>query len=365
MNADRIRHLSLLLLALTIASVAAPSASSAPARKQTPSADAYAEYVWPPPDVAKIKLDRIFTGRADVEASSRMAKVLTGATPGGAYDFLQRPIACAFDNEGRLLVTDAKLAALVRFDAKQRRMDVFGTKGSTALKTPLGVHVGPDGLIYVADSTAQHVVVFDGEGKVVRIFGRQGELQNPTDAIPSNDGKSVYVTDSKAHSIVVYDAATAKITGKLGKPGTGEGEFNFPSAIAVDREGFLYVVDQMNARVQILSATGEFVDQLGDAGTHAGQFVRPKFIALDQEGRIYVTDGAFGNVQIFDSELRLLTFVGEGGENPGQFQVPGGVAVRGNEFAIVDQLGRRVQLFRYLDASVSKQPRANETGKSP
>jgi hypothetical protein len=69
---------------------------------------------------------------------------------------------------------------------------------------------------------------------------------------------------------------------------------------------------------------------------------------VDDLGFIYVSDNAFNNIQIFDADFTLLTFVGEGGYQPGQFAGASGIAVRGEEFAAVDQLGHRVQLFRYL-----------------
>ncbi|HEX9187860.1 MAG TPA: hypothetical protein VGB87_12340, partial [Vicinamibacteria bacterium] len=94
-------------------------------------------------------------------------------------------------------------------------------------------------------------------------------------------------------------------------------------------------------------------------------FVRPKDVAVDEAGFLYVTDAAFGNVQIFDADLQLLTFVGAGGESPGQFQIASGVAVRGDRFAIVDQLGRRVQVFRYLVPKTAPSPRGSTTAAVP
>ncbi len=82
--------------------------------------------------------------------------------------------------------------------------------------------------------------------------------------------------------------------------------------------------------------------------------MRPKDVAVDEEGFMYVTDAAFNNLQLFDSDFTLLTFVGDGGRQPGQFQIASGVAARAGEFAVVDQLNRRVQLFRFLSSESSK-----------
>lgn len=329
----------------------------------------YEEYVWPPPpDTPRIQLKDVVLGRADALAKSGLQRALLGASPAGPYDWLKKPFAVAYDAQGRLLVTDPPLGALFRFDRAARKADVLGTTGAVALKTPLGLDVGKDGRIYVADVGVRKVVAFDPSGKVAAVYGREGELENPTDAAVSPDGKSLYVADSKAQKIVVFDLATARVLRSFGSRGTGEGAFNFPSAVAFDSAGDLLVVDQLNARVQILTEQGRFVDQFGGRGVGFASFVRPKDVAVDEAGFVYVTDAAFGNVQIFDPDLRLLTFVGSNGDNPGQFQIASGVAVHGEEFAVIDQLGHRVQVFRYLvpkNADVGTSPAPAAPGAKP
>jgi len=311
--------------------------------------DPYAEYVWPPPpDEARIKLVDVISGRADVEASSGFTKALLGASPQSAYDQLKKPFAVAIDPQGRILVTDSGNAALIRFDRQEGRMDVFGTTGSVRLKLPLGLDVTADGSIYVTDAKAARVLVYDSDGKLITMYGKPGELTNPTDSAVSPDGKRLFVTDSKAHKIVIYDLESGDKVGSIGEPGDGKGQFGFPTSVAFDTEGNLYVVDQINARVQVFDADGEYLDQFGALGVGYANFVRPKDIAVDEVGFIYVTDNAFNNLQLFDADFSLLTFIGEGGEGPGRFRGASGVAVHGEDFAVVDQLGRRVQLFRFV-----------------
>lgn len=310
----------------------------------------YDGYVWPPPpDAPRIKLEDIVYGRMDVLAkTSGLQRALLGASPTGPYDWLRKPFAAAFDAQGRLLVTDTAAGALYRFDRTRRRAEVIGTRGALPLRNPMGIGLGPDGTIFVADIGLRKVVAFDRAGKVKTVFGRAGELVNPTDAALSPDGQRLYVADSKAHRIVVFDAATAKRVTAFGSRGEGEGAFAFPTSLAFDQEGNLLVVDQINTRIQILTEEGEFVDRFGSIGVSFANFVRPKDVAVDDVGFIYVSDAAFGNVQIFDADLRLLTFVGTSGTEPGQFRIASGVAVQGDRIAVVDQLGRRVQIFRFI-----------------
>jgi len=311
--------------------------------------DPYAEFVWPPPpDTPRIKLEAVITGRADVEGGTKWKRRLLGSSALTPYDKFKKPFGVEFDNQGRILVSDWGNAALIRIDRAERKMDVLGTRGGLVLKAPMGIDVGPDDRIYVADAKLAKVVAFDPEGKVVTAYGREGEIVNPTDALVSGDGKTLYVADSKAHKILLFDIATGELKGSFGKRGLEDGEFNFPTSLAWGPEGTVFVLDQLNSRVQEFAADGEFRDRFGEMGKGFGSFLRPKDVAVDEVGFIYVTDNAFNNLQLFDVDYTLLTFVGSGGRRPGEFMGASGVDVRGDEFAVVDQIGARVQVFRFI-----------------
>jgi len=339
-------------LCLLVAGAAGAADEKAGATKGKPSEDPYAAYVWPPPpDTARIKLEAVILGRADVEAGSKFKRKLMREAPLSVYDFLKKPFGVAIDKEGRILVTDQESVALIRFDRQGQRMDVFGTKGNLKLRLPMGIDVAANGTIYVADAGLGKVVAFDDAGNVVKAYGGDGTLTNPAGVAVSPDGKTVYVADSKAQKVLAFEAATGKLTSSFGEPGDGEGKLAAPTSLAFGPDGRLFVVDQLNCRIQAFEADGAFSDLFGGRGTGYGQFVRPKGVAVDAKGRIYVTDAAFNNFQLFDADFTLLTFVGSGGTGPGQFSGASGIAVRGDTIAVVDQIGKRLQLFRLLPAA--------------
>jgi sugar lactone lactonase YvrE len=239
---------SSLLLALATSDVAL-------AKKDKESKDAkenpYAEYVWPPPpDKPRIQLTDVISGRPDVEATSKLKRALLGASPQSAYDFFIKPFGVEFDARGRILVTDSRTGALIRLDRDERKMDIFGTQGNLKLSKPLGISVGSDGTIYVADAGLKKILAFDEEGSVTGAYGKQGELINPTDSLTSADGRRLFVADSKAHKIVVFDRESAALVSSFGKEGEGAGEFKYPTSLARGPESSLFVVDQINSRVQ-------------------------------------------------------------------------------------------------------------------
>ncbi len=350
MTTHQSTRLTGLLALLGLLLLPTPGLAAQKKGKKAADEDRYAEFVWPPPpDEARIKLEAVIHERADVEARTRLRRKLIGSSPQQIYDRLRKPYDVAFDSRGRILVTDWGTAAIIRYDRDEGRMDVLGTRGALRLKQPLGISVGPDDSIFVADPGLGRVVRFDPEGKLVAAYGRQGELMNPTDAVVAPDGERLFVADSKAHKILVFDLASGDLQGSFGEKGQAEGQFAFPTSLAFGPEESLYVVDQINARIQVFDGQGEFLDTFGSLGGGFGNFTRPKDVAVDAMGLIYVTDNAFNNVQLFDADFSLLTFVGEGGRGPGSFYGASGIAVQGDRFAVVDQLGRRVQLFRFLE----------------
>jgi len=80
---------------------------------------------------------------------------------------------------------------------------------------------------------------------------------------------------------------------KWGSAGSGDGEFQHPTGIAVDQEGNVYVADYENQRVQKLDASGSFVQAWS---TESGG--TPEGIAIDADGHIYVTDYDRGRVEV-------------------------------------------------------------------
>ena len=352
-SSSRIRtHLAALTTLAALSLVMTTIGTEASAQKSAKEGDdPYASYVWPPPpNKARFKLERIITGRRDVESGgSKMKRFLIGASPPGPFDLLEKPTGVAIDDRGRILVTDWAKGALYRFDIDDARMDVFGTAGETTLKRPLGVDVAPDGTIWVADQEQAIVIGFDADGNVKRVLAGNGQTDNPVGVTVSPDGAELYVVDSKKHAIMVFDITSGKVVREIGKGGGDQpGQFAFPTALDFDEDGNLVVVDQLNARVQLLTPDGEFEDAFGGLGVGFGDFVRPKDIAITSEGLMLVTDQAFNNFQVFDIDFTLLTFVGSGGSGPGQMQGIFGIDERDGLIVVAEQLGKRVQVFRYL-----------------
>jgi DNA-binding beta-propeller fold protein YncE len=91
-----------------------------------------------------------------------------------------------------------------------------------------------------------------------------------------------------------------------GGKGTGKGEFDSPTGIAVDVNGNILVADTNNGRIEKFSSTGTFLNILGDKGTGQGQLAAPNGIAVDRNGNLYVADAGNHHVQKLSSDGRLI-----------------------------------------------------------
>ena len=91
----------------------------------------------------------------------------------------------------------------------------------------------------------------------------------------------------------------ARYLAKWGNLGSGEGEFDSPWGITLDREGYVYVVDHKNHRLQKFTPEGEYVTHFGSYGKGPGELNHPCDVAVDPDGDIYVCDWANNRVQLF------------------------------------------------------------------
>ncbi len=113
------------------------------------------------------------------------------------------------------------------------------------------VRVGKDKLLYVTDKHKAAVQVFkDGQLERSIGLGKDGEqiLSNPLGLCIF--GSHVFVTDYSKSDVSVF-TTEGEWVASIGQKGSEEGSFQLPHGICVDRDGFVYVADRNNNRVQV------------------------------------------------------------------------------------------------------------------
>jgi DNA-binding beta-propeller fold protein YncE len=303
------------------------------------------DLVWPlPPDPPRIKFVDIIMSSLDLGKKRSVTELLFGAEKPMTFT---KPYGVAVGRDGKIYVTD--VGRVIVLDRENRDYSLLGVDpGTGQLRVPIGIASTNDGRIIVSDVGAARVYVYF-DGRVIAVLGKTGEFESPSGVAIDEKNGILYVVDSKKHQVKSYTLNDYKPLGAIGKRGTQDGEFNYPTNIAVDDEGKLYVVDTGNFRVQVFDALGNLVKTIGQIGDTPGSLARPKGIAIDSEGHIYVVDAAFQNFQIFNQEGQLLLFVGSAGTEPGKFLLPAGIAIDGEDrIYVVDQYPGGIQIFQYL-----------------
>ena len=149
------------------------------------------------------------------------------------------------------------------------------------------------------------MIVFDSDGNVLRTWG-DGIFTNPHGVTIGPDD-SVYCVDNGDHTVRKFtpDGHLLMTLGIAHQPTpmmSGD-PFNEPAHLAVDaRSGDLYVADgYKNARVHKFSPDGRHLFSWGESGTDPGQFHIVHNINIDKEGWVYVADRENRRIQVFDS----------------------------------------------------------------
>ena len=306
--------------------------------------------VWPlPPAPARIALIRTVQGASDF-AKPGFFEGLGNLIAGSKRHTLLRPQGVAVDGEGRLYVTDQERQGVHVFHFGSSKSTFIDRVGDVFLVSPVGVAVC-DGKIAVSDSALNAVFLLTPDGRPAGTIEKPDGFKRPTGLAFAAGKKLLYVVDTLANEVCVFDLS-GRLVRRFGGQGGEAGQFNYPTHVFVDAGGKVYVTDSLNFRVQVFDGEGVFRLAIGKLGDASGHLAVPKGVGVDRFGNIYVVDSYLTTVQIFDQEGRFLLAFGEPGERPGAFHVPTGLTVDGtNRIFVCDSYNRRVQVFQYVGAS--------------
>ena len=237
---------------------------------------------------------------------------------------IQKPYGIAA-REGVVYVCDTKGLTLSRLDFRNQSYSVMGTNGPGRLRKPLNVVIDPLGYKFVVDSDRKQVVVFGPDDMYVTAFDVPPPCHPVDVALYENE---LYVLDNDdSCRIVVLDRTKGNLLREFGASGGEPGQFKIPNAIAISPDGFVYVSDTHNWRIQKLTRQGQPVWVKGEPGYKLGQFGRPRGIRVGPDGIVYVVDGATEIVQMFNPEGQTLMRFGGPGDAPGALGLPSSLAV--------------------------------------
>ena len=272
----------------------------------------------------------------------------------------RKPNGIVMDAVGNLYVTDAgnlrirKLtpAGEVSTLAGGRDWESLGADGigsAAQFESPAGITIDATGNLYVTDEDTLRKVTPTGEvstlaGVVQMISGPyqtfaegRGDVARFTrpGGIAIDAAGNLYVADSGNHRIrKVTPAGEVSTLAGNGEDGFVDGtgsvaQFSWPSDIAIDAAGNLYVTDGSNSRIRQVTPAGMVSTFLE---THF--FNRPKGMAIDVAGNLYVADQGNHRIRKISPEGEVSTFAGSGANgfadgtgSAAKFSWPSGIAI--------------------------------------
>ena len=153
---------------------------------------------------------------------------------------------------------------------------------------------------------------------------------------------NVYIADSGNNRIQVF-TGTGEFVRAWNMSGTDSGELR---GIAVDRNGFVYVADCRNNLIQKFTDTGSLCCEWGACGTGDGEFSAPRDVAVNKSGVVYVVDRGNNRIQVFTDSGDFVRAWGSMGTSNGQFWFPLSIAVDGDDaIYVADSSNFRIQKF--------------------
>jgi DNA-binding beta-propeller fold protein YncE len=221
------------------------------------------------------------------------------------------------------------------------------TRGGSVTK-PSGLAFDDRGRVYVTDANDHYIRVYDASGVFMREFKNVHGNESGLTGIAVDSTGVAYTADPVNGCIQVFQSEMGTWVRKLGSKGDGPGQMQLPCGLAVDRLNQIYCVDYGLSRISVFSKAGTLVRSFGEKGTGPGQFNVPRAVAVDQNDKIYVLDSLNHRVQVFSPSGEFLYIIGEKGSDTGQLLAPSDLSIdtESNTIYVADKGNKRVQCYQ-------------------
>lgn len=215
------------------------------------------------------------------------------------------------------------------------------------------VTIGPDDSVWLTDTFDHTVRKCTGEGKVLLTLGASGKPAPSMSGLPFCRCTHVaihpatgdlFVSDGYGNASVHKYSPDGRLLYSWGEPGNRPGQFNLPHNIATDRDGYVYVADRENSRVQVFTANGKLEDIWTGMARPCGMYIDTRGSQMCYIGELSSAwwcqnakdlweicnqPGCGPRISLYslDGELQATLLDNAQGEAPDQMIAPHGIAV--------------------------------------
>jgi sugar lactone lactonase YvrE len=282
---------------------------------------------------------------------------LTAGTGGDGYSGdggpaiqaqLKQPTGLALDSAGSLFIADTgnsvirkvTLSGVISTVAGNGFSGDGGPAISAALDAPLSLAFDRSGNLYIAEVTNSRIRKVTPGGTISTVAGNgtlgfRGDGGPATSAqlyypmsIALDDAGNLFIADlmnSRIRKVTTSGVITTVAGG--GTAGLGDGglatsaRLNYPTGVAVDSDGTLFIADSVNSRIRKVTPAGVISTIAGDgtAGfrgdggpANLSRLNIPLSIATDGTGGLFITDAGNSRVRKLTAGGQIVTVAGNG-----------------------------------------------------
>jgi sugar lactone lactonase YvrE len=219
-------------------------------------------------------------------------------TPGGEIVLpqLPSPIRVDVNSKGEIFALDGQSRKIARIAASGEFLGYVSPTGEVqGAIVPRSFRIDRDDNLYLLDVLSARLLVMDPSGKIQREIPFPKEYGFFSD-LAVDAGGNVYLLDSvrkKVFKVAKNSPNAAPLTESLKE------EAYFPVAIATDKQGTIFLVDQNGSGIVILGSDGSFRGRRLSMGWKEGFLRYPAQICVTENGTAFIADRGNNRVDGF------------------------------------------------------------------
>lgn len=215
------------------------------------------------------------------------------------------PVGLSVHPDGRIFIADTHYHRVLVYNPDGELLSSFGQHGNGdgQFQLPTDIAFDARGFIYVSEyHENDRVTKWSPDFHFVRAFGTSSieglPLSRPTGLIV-DDEQTLWIADACNHRLIrmSLEGEVLKVVGRFG---SAPGELRYPYDISLSPEGTLMVCEYEGHRLQWFTKDGRSLRIWGKPGRALGELFAPWGAVYGPHGRVYVVDSLNARVQVID-----------------------------------------------------------------